>query len=122
MKRTYRNYICKTYRHYDSFEQIIYLTVLAEKEKILRLEKDLEEQLGMFVRVTVYPSVYDGYLYLKVYSPFASKQEMLKKLWSHTDTERIVTIGSIREKYDVYIGNGGGNATIKKLKKLALHS
>ena len=25
------------------------------------LEKDLEEQLGMFVRVTVYPSVYDGY-------------------------------------------------------------
>ena len=76
----------------------------------------------MFVRVTVYPSVYDDYLYLKVYSPFASKQEMLKKLWSHTDTERIVTIGSIREKYDVYIGDGGGNATIKKLKKLALHS
>ncbi len=118
----YRNYIRKTYRHYDSSEQIIYLTVLAEKEKILRLEKDLEEQLGMFVRVTVYPSVYDGYLYLKVYSPFASKQEMLKKLWSHTDTERIVTIGSIREKYDVYIGDGGGNATIKKLKKLVLHS
>jgi hypothetical protein len=47
---------------------------------------------------------------------------MLKKLWSHTDTERIVTIGSIKGKYDVYIDDGGGNATIKKLKKLYLHS
>ena len=118
----YGNYIRKIYRHYDNSERVIYLTVLAEKEKVLRLEKELEEQLRLFVRVTVYSSEYDGYLYLKVYSPFASKQEMLKKLWSHTDAESMVTIGSIKGKYDVYIGDGGGNATIKKLKKLYHHS
>ena len=118
----YRNYIRKAYRHYDSSEKVIYLTVLAEREKVFHLEKELVECLGLFVRVTVYPSIYDDYLYLKVYSPFASKQEMLKKLWSHTNAESIVTIGSIRGKYDVYIGDGGGNATIKKLKKLYRHS
>ena len=106
----YGNYIRKIYRHYDNSERVIYLTVLAEKEKVLRLEKELEEQLRLFVRVTVYSSEYDGYLYLKVYSPFAS------------DAESMVTIGSIKGKYDVYIGDGGGNATIKKLKKLYHHS
>lgn len=117
----YRNYIRKIYRHYDNSERVIYLTVLAEKEAVLNLEKELAEQMGLFVRVTVYQSEYESYLYLKVYSPFASKQEMLKKLWSHTDAESIVTIGSIKGKYDIYIGDGGGNATIKKLKKLYRH-
>ena len=114
----YRNYIRKKYRHYDDSERVIYLTVLAEKENVLHLEKELEKQLGDTVRVVTDSSIYEGYLYLKVYSPFASKQEMLKKLWSYTDAESIVTIGSIKGKCDVYIGDGGGNATIKKLKKL----
>ena len=118
----YRNYVSIKYRHYDNSEQVIYLTVLAQKDKVLRLEKDLAEQLGESIRVTLYPSVYDGYMYLKVYSPSASKQEMLKKLQQHTDAESIVTIGSIKGEYDVYIGDGGGNATIKKLKKLYRHS
>ena len=43
---------------------------------------------------------------------------MLVKLKSHTGCDNVVTIGSIEGKYDVYIGDGGGNATIKKLKKL----
>jgi hypothetical protein len=47
---------------------------------------------------------------------------MLKKLQQHTDAKSIVTIGSIKGEYDVYIGDGGGNATIKKLKKLYRHS
>ncbi|WP_242940911.1 hypothetical protein [Ruminococcus albus] len=36
----------------------------------------------------------------------------------HTGCEKLVTIGSIKGRYDVHIGEGGGNATIKKLKKL----
>ena len=114
----YRNYIRKRYRHYDDSEQVIYLTVLAKKDSVVRLEKELEKQLGDTVRVVTESSIYEGYLYLKVYSPLASKQRMLKKLMPYTGAQSIVTIGSIKGKYNVYIGDGGGNATIKKLKKL----
>ncbi len=69
----YRNYIRKSFRHPDMTERVIYLTVLAEEDRIPLLEK-------------------------------------------------IVTFGSVPGKYDVFIGDGGGNATIKKLKKLYLHN
>ena len=69
-------------------------------------------------RITVTDSEYDGYQYLKVFSSAASKKHMLVKLKSHTGCDNVVTIGSIEGKHDVYIGDGGGNATIKKLKKL----
>ena len=43
---------------------------------------------------------------------------MIKKLQQYTGASRTVTFGSIKGEYDVYIHDGGGNATIKKLKKL----
>ena len=43
---------------------------------------------------------------------------MMKKLKEYTKAEKIVTFGSIKGEYDVFIGDGGGNATIKKLKRL----
>ena len=54
-------------------------------------------------------SEYEGYSYLKVFSPLASKEHMLVKLKAHTGCEKIITLGSIQGKYDVYIGDGGGN-------------
>ena len=48
----------------------------------------------------------------------AAKKEMIKKLKEYTGADRTVTFGSIKGEYDVYIGDGGGNATVKKLKKL----
>ncbi len=44
--------------------------------------------------------------------------EMMKKLNEYTKAEKIVTFGSIKGEYDVFIGDGGGNATVKKLKRL----
>ena len=114
----YRNYIHSSYRRFDKNEKILYLTVLESAEKIYPLEERLKAQLGDSVRITVSESGYEGYLYLKVFSPLASKQEMMKKLKARTGAERVVTFGSIKDQYDVYIGDGGGNATVKKLKKL----
>ena len=57
-------------------------------------------------------------MYLKVFSPKASKENMMSKLKEHAVTEKVITFGSIRGKYDVYINDGGGNATVKKLKKI----
>ena len=114
----YRNYIRDIFRRHDASERVLYLTVLDEITKIANLEKQLVHELGTLARITVTDSEYDGYQYLKVFSSAASKEHMLVKLKSHTGCDNVVTIGSIEGKYDVYIGNGGGNATIKKLKKL----
>lgn len=114
----YRNYVRDIFRRHDASERVLYLTVLDESIKISVLEKQLVNELGGFARITVADSEYDGYKYLKVFSPIASKEHMLVKLKSNTGCEKVVTIGSIKSKYDVYIGDGGGNAAIKKLKKL----
>lgn len=114
----YRNYVRDIFRRHDASERVLYLTVLNESIKIASLEKQLNHELGSFARITVTDSEYEGYKYLKVFSPIASKEHMLVKLKAHIGCEKTVTIGSIEGKYDVYIGDGGGNATIKKLKKL----
>ena len=110
----YRNYIRSSFRHND--EKVLYLTVLAEKSKIWVLKNKLKSEIGDSVRITVNYSEYDDFLYLKKFSIKASKQEMMKKLKVHTGIEKIVTFGSIKDEYDVYINDGGGNGTIKKLK------
>ena len=109
----YRNYIRDIFRRHDASERVLYLTVLDEITKIADLEKQLVHELGALARITVTDSEYDGYQYLKVFSSAASKEQMLVKLKSHTGCDNVVTIGSIEGKYDVYIGDGGGNATIK---------
>ena len=114
----YRNYIHTQYRRYDRTEKIIYITVLAEKSDVLSLESILRAALRGVARISVSQSEYDGYLYLKVFSPLATKQNMLNRLKEHTRAKKVVTFGSIQGQYDVYISDGGGNSTIKKLKKL----
>ena len=114
----YRNYVKAKYRRYDHTEQILYITVLAEKSDILTLESMLRLELRGRARITVSQSEYDGFLYLKVYSTDATKKNMLQKLKENTGIKKAVTFGSIAGAYDVYISDGGGNATIKKLKKL----
>ena len=114
----YRNYVREIFRRHDASERVLYLTVLDESRKITALEEKLNDKLNGFVRVTVTDSEYDGYKFLKIFSPAASKEQMLSKLKEHTGCENVVTFGSIKGKYDVYIGDGGGNATVKLLKKL----
>ena len=114
----YRNYVREIFRRHDASERVLYLTVLDESAKLAVLKKQLDHELSDLARITVADSEYEGYQYLKVFSPIASKEHMLVKLKTHTGCKKVVTIGSIAGKYDVYIGDGGGNATIKKLKKL----
>ena len=114
----YRNYVREIFRRHDASERVMYLTVLDKSGKISALEERLNDKLNGFVRVTVTDSEYDGYKYLKIFSPAASKENMLLKLKEYTGCEKVVTLGSIKGKYDVYIGDGGGNATVKLLKKL----
>ena len=44
--------------------------------------------------------------------------EIYGKAWEQAGAEKVITFGSIRGAYDVWIHDGGGDATIKKLQKL----
>ena len=114
----YRNYISSEYRRSDLNERILYISVLAEKIDIFLLERKLREQLGASARISLSDSDYDGFIYLRVFSPLASKQNMMLKLKEYAHAEKLITFGSIRGEYDVYINDGGGNNTVKKLKKI----
>ena len=110
------NFISNSFRHKG--EKVLCLTVIADETEIALLEKKMTKALGNNIRITVNPGGYEGYLKMKICSAAASKQEMIKKLQQYTGASRTVTFGSIKGEYDVYIHDGGGNATIKKLKKL----
>ena len=112
----YINLISQTFRHRG--EKVLCLTVIADENNIAILKRKLLTSLENNIRVTVSNSGYKGYNCLKVFSSKATKHEMIEKLREHTGAEKVVTFGSIKGEYDVYIHDGGGNATIKKLKKL----
>lgn len=114
----YRNYVREIFRRHDASERVLYLTILDTVDNISNLYRKLNNRLSGTIRITVTNSEYKGYQYLKIFSPLASKREMMKKLKERTGAEKIITFGSIKDEYDVYIGDGGGNAAIKRLKKL----
>ena len=118
----YSNYVRSVFRNKEHSDKILYLMGIDKNEKIQILKNDIENICGESVRITVEDSGYEEYSFIKIYSPLASKDEMINKLMQITNSEKKVTFGSIREKYDVYIGDGGGNNTVKKLKKLYTHS
>ena len=99
-------------------EQILCLTAIIASERSGTLQGLVQEAFPDAVRVNCEPSPYPGFCYLKIMSSNAAKQEMLRHLQAFTQTERIVTFGSIPDAYDVFIQDGGGDATVKKLTKL----
>ena len=115
----YRNYIASEYRRKDDKERVLYLTVLADRMSVFTLEGRLRKQLGERVRISISESEFYSFMYLKVFSPQASKQNMMKKLKEYAKAEDVITFGSIKGLYDVYINDGGGNGTIKRLKKIS---
>ncbi|MGN0605405.1 MAG: HAD hydrolase family protein [Oscillospiraceae bacterium] len=118
----YCNYIHSSYRNKQNKEKVLYLTVIDEDEKIEFIKNELENYLAGKIRITITKSEYEGFSYLKIYSPLVSKKKMIEKLKHLTGTDKTITFGSIKGEYDIYIEDGGGNNTIKKLKKLYKNS
>lgn len=116
----YRNYISSGFRRNDDKERVLYLTVLADRFSIFMLEGKLRKQLGKRVRISISESEFYGFMYLKVFSPLATKQNMMEKLKEYAEAEDVITFGSIKGQYDVYINDGGGNGTVKRLKRICM--
>lgn len=54
------------------------------------------------LKVINYPSKdYEGYSYLKIYNQNATKENMIMYLKQMTGLKRVVTFGTIPDKYDV---------------------
>ncbi len=114
----YRNYISSGFRRKNDKERVLYITVLADKFSTFMLEGKLRKQLGERIRISISQCEFEGFMYLKVFSPLATKQNMIEKLKEYAKAEDVITFGSIKGQYDVYINDGGGNRTVKRLKKI----
>ena len=99
-----------------------------ESHKKTAADRRANSQIGIVsgaleerVRTVITESEWDGFMYLKVLSPLSSKQNMIARLKEYTGIEKVITIGSVKGEYDVYIDDGGGNATVKRIKKIYLN-
>lgn len=113
----YRNYVSNRFRRNDDTELVLYLTVIDKEAKVKDLARTLTERLGDRVRTRITDSEYEGYYYLKIFSPLATKQNMLEKLKEYTGINKALTFGTERGEFDVLIYDGGGNATVKRIKR-----
>ncbi|MCQ2417002.1 MAG: HAD hydrolase family protein [Oscillospiraceae bacterium] len=117
-KSPYCNYVHCSFRNKKMNEKIICISVIEKSDRIMHLKKELEKHFNTAVRIAVTESDCEHYLCLKIYSSYASKNTMIEKIRAFTNSEKTITFGSIKGAYDIYIEDGGGNNTIKKLKKL----
>lgn len=121
MRRSpYRNYISRSYRTNGCGEKILYLMTLADDENIRVLyEKLCRQGVDGVSRIVISDaSEYKGCSYLKIFSPYASKQNMLDILKSRLNIKKSVTFGSIREEYDIFVEDDSSNTAVKTLKKI----
>ena len=115
-KSPYRNYIN---RPLPEGESIVYFMVIDINEKIAALYKRLlcEEQMSKF-RIMTYPSNdLPGYSVLKIYNHNATKENMIDYLTKRNEVTKVVTFGTIPNRYDYVIKPGDFNRVVKLIKK-----
>ena len=79
------------------------------------IESSFSEHIRM-VRVTC--SLYEGYVFLKIYDKNALKQNMLEKLQEKLPINEVVTFGSRKDRYHIYVQETNPNKIVKRIKNL----
>ena len=95
----FRNYVK---RPLPKKEEVTYFLLLDKTEQIQGFYESLEkDNLLKELKVITYPSKeYEGYSYLKIYNQNATKENMIIYLKQMTGLKRVVTFGTIPDKYD----------------------
>jgi len=117
----YRNYTRKEFRKVDpDKDDILYIMILTEEEKADKFYRTLsDEGLDIDSRITINAAPeFDGFVYIKIYNPVATRAQMLFRLKERLKPDKTVTLGSIEGAYDVYIDDDGGNSAVKTIKRL----
>ena len=101
-------------------EEVTYFLLLDKTEQIKGFYEILEkENLLKELKVITYPSKeYEGYSYLKIYNQNATKENMIMYLRQMTGIKRVVTFGTIPNKYDVLIQADNANEVVRETKKM----
>ena len=110
----YRNYIRKTL---VEDQGAVYILVIDEKEKIDNLYSDLASvnYTQKFKVLKNDSEEYKGYTYLRIYSKKATKENMIDYIKEITRTNKVITFGSIQDKYDIIIKDNN-NKMVKELE------
>ena len=112
----YRNYIR---RNVPDNECVVYYMVIDSKEHIENLYYRLQQADSMkHFKMVIHPSIeIEGYYQLKIYNHNATKENMIRYLKKMVQTDKVVTFGTIENKYDHVIRPGDFNGVVKMMKK-----
>lgn len=112
----YRNYIK---RDFPGDENVVYFMVLDQTDKIeCFYNKLVNEGYDKRFKVLTYASdEYRGYSYMKIYNKNASKENMLLYLKENYKIEKMVTFGTVPNKYDVLLNDGSFNEMVKLVRR-----
>lgn len=112
----YRNYV-KRPLPYD--ESVVYFMLLDKKDRIEQFYNELiHGGLEDVLRVITYDSTdYPGYSYIKIYNKNATKENMIAYLKDKLSADKVVTFGTIPNRYDVFIDTEDANRVIREVRK-----
>lgn len=113
----FRNYVK---RQLPENEEVVYLMILDQIDIINRFYLVLEEKgyKNRFKVMKYNSDDYPGYAYIKIYNKNASKSNMLDYLKNEIGIEKVVSFGTIPNKYDVLIEPGDMNQVVRVIKKM----
>ncbi|MBQ0026966.1 MAG: HAD hydrolase family protein [Lachnospiraceae bacterium] len=112
----YRNYIK---REFHGNENVVYLMILDTTKRIENFCSVLREKgyYDRFKILTTLSADYKGYSYIKIYNKNSSKDNMLAYLQDKYKVQKILTFGTIPDKYDVIVGENDFNRMVRLLRK-----
>lgn len=113
----YRNYIK---RPAPVDEEVLYFMLLDKQEKIEGLYADLlKNGFSEYLKIVEYDSYdYKGYSYIKIFNKNATKENMTEYLKEYIGINKVVTLGTIPNTYDVTIDAENANQAVKCIKSL----
>lgn len=112
----YRNYVM---RPFPGDESVVYFMLLDKTDKILNFYKRLnQEEIAKQLRIITYESSdYRGYSYIKIYNKNATKENMIMYLKEYTSLSEVVTFGTVKDQYDVFIDTDDVNKVVREVRK-----
>lgn len=112
----YRNYIK---REFPGDENVVYFMMLDHAEKIDSFYHTLiKEGYDKKLKILKYVSDdYKGYSYIKIYNKNASKENMLLYFKEKYNIKKIMSFGTVPDKYDVLIGENNFNEMVRVVRR-----
>lgn len=113
----YRNYIKRTA---PADEDVLYFMVFDKEETIENLYyKLLHKGFFQYLKIVKHNSyTYERYSYLRIFNKNAGKENMTEYLKKYIGINKVVTLGTIPNTYDVTIDAENANQAVKCIKNL----